>query len=188
MNTDSVSTDNMSTDNPFEVIGGHGPEFDALRPPGWFVVVDGNRIACGRLVQLPPICIKTGATDNLSAFSSIVQVPAYRLVLRQYQVNCHYYLHESVASQLTLTRRIGALMTISGLLMLILSPFLLTGPPAGIIAALGIPIALLGKVVASFANPGLRIDSTGPADTFVLRGFESPFFQTLAEIVARNSP
>jgi len=177
----------MSTDNPFEVIGGHGPEIDALRPPGWFVVVDGNRIACGRLVQLPPICIKTGATDNLSPFSSIVQVPAYRLVLRQYQVNCHYYLHESVASQLTLTRRIGGLITISGLLMLILSPFLLTGPPA-IIAALGIPIALLGKVAASFADPRLRIDSTGPANTFVLRGFESPFFQTLAEIVARNSP
>ena len=177
----------MSTSNPFEVIGEQGPEVDSLHSPGWFAVVQGNRIACGRIVHLPPICIHTGAVDDLSPFSSVVQVPAFRLVLRNYQVNCRYYLHKSVASQLTLTRRIGALMTIGGLLMLILCPFLLNGQPAGIIAALGIPIALLGRLVAWFADPGLLIDSTGPADSYVLRGFKPPFFQSLNELAARNS-
>lgn len=177
----------MSTSNPFEVIGEQGPAVDSLHSPGWFAVVQGNRIACGRIVQLPPICIHTGAVDDLLPFSSVVQVPAFRLVLRNYQVNCHYYLHESVASRRTLILRIGAIMTIGGLLMLILCPFLLTNQPAGIIVALGIPIALLGRLVARFADPGLLIDSTGPAESYVLRGFKPPFFKALAELAARNS-
>lgn len=177
----------MSTSNPFEVIGEQGPAVDSLHSPGWFAVVQGNRIACGRIVQLPPICIYTGAVDDLLPFSSVVQVPAFRLVLRNYQVNCRYYLHKSVASQLTLTRRIGALMTIGGLLMFILCPFLLTNQPAGILVALGILIALLGRLVAWFADPGLLIDSTGPADSYVLRGFKPPFFQSLNELAARTS-
>lgn len=177
----------MSTDNPFEVIGGHGPEIDPRRPPGWFAIVDENRIACGRYLQLPPICIKTGATDNLSSHSKVVQVPAFRLVLRQYQVNCSFYLHESVARRLTGIRRIGALLTIGGLLTLILIPFVLTGAPAGILAVLSIPVALLGRVVATFAEPRLYIDSTRPMDTYVLRGFDQQFIQSLAEFLARNS-
>ncbi|MEY4186285.1 MAG: hypothetical protein ACOVRM_15390 [Planctomycetaceae bacterium] len=177
----------MSTDNPFEVIGGHGAEVDVPQTPGWFTVVDGNRIACGRLVQLPPICIKTGATENLSPFSSVVQVPAFRFVLTNYQVHCHYYLSQSIARRLTYTRRIGRLITLSGLLMLLVMPFILNGATAGIMAGLGVPVAVLGSFVATFAEPGLRIHSTGPANTFVLRGFAAAFFRVLAELKAGNS-
>jgi hypothetical protein len=175
----------MNSSNPFAVIDVAQPADAAGRSPHWFTIVDGRCIGCGRQVQLPPVCIHTGAVQQITPWITGVRFPAYRLILRQQQVQCQYYLHNSIGSRMRLLRRIGGLLTFAGLASLF-APVVFASSVAVIMAALGVPISLIGRLIASFAEPGLRIHRYGPDGTFVLRGIRKPFFDTLATI--RRSP
>ncbi len=79
----------MNDDNPYAVsdlcIGGADAAADIVDGTGF--LVDGDRIVCGARVVLPPVCLFTGATEDLTPVTVMTQFPSFRIVVVQRQ--CH---------------------------------------------------------------------------------------------------
>ena len=169
--------------NPYEVLA-----VDSKLPPGfatnanWYAVEDAL-LVCGTGVELPGICVFTGATEDLVQCTKVAQFASFRLVITQRACLIKYFV--SRKEQKRRTRN----------LVLFVCAFFLFGVlmVAGI-AAKSEAITVFGLVLTSIAGMvlmivaviqelNLRMAGYEAPGIFRIRGFPKPF---LAKLTERN--
>lgn len=179
----------MTEDNPYSVspecIG--GVNANEGFPVGGFQI-DGDRIVCGSSVALPPICVFTGAKDDLIQLTSVVQYGSWRLVIRQHSVRCLFFVSRSQYSQHQLFRRAGTAGMILGLATMLGGPFLVSGSSvAGILFLLGLLFAGIGFIVAYFGELRLWI-VRHRGNQYWIGGLRPKFFAELQGLIESAQP
>jgi len=177
----------MTTDNPFaapEVLG----ESQTALGPGGFSVVDGERILCGKVVQLPPVCVVTGHTYDLVSYHESLCFPWYRIVISQRWVQCHYFVHRSIDDRRKSIRRIAAVVSVLGWILLF-APLLigLFGMSIGggrilMAAPAGGLMLLFGRLLTVVIRSRLQLTFSFHSEQNLLSGFSPEFFRSLAAL------
>jgi len=79
-------------ENPYEVLNVDiSPPNAEFAVPNWYRV-EGDRLVCGPAVQLPPICIFAGATEDLELCPVQAQFGSFRLVIIQRTCSIEYFV------------------------------------------------------------------------------------------------
>lgn len=173
----------MTNDNPFAAPEFPGEQGERLSPLGYFAV-DGQRILCGRSVQLPPVCVVTGKKEDLYSQSESICFPWYRLVISQRWVDCHFFVHRTVHARRVFVRRVAGILLAIGWLLLI-GPFVLA--LLGIFNAVGmVPIGglllLVGRLTVVLSGSRLRLAAAVDNERALISGFSPEFFAGLADV------
>ncbi|MBL8809346.1 MAG: hypothetical protein JNM43_04135 [Planctomycetaceae bacterium] len=179
----------MTEDNPYSVspecIGGMNAQ-EGL-PVGGFQI-DGDRIVCGNSVALPPICVFTGAKDDLIQLTSVAQYGSWRLVVRQHSVRCLYYVSQTLHSQHQMFRRVGSGSIALGFATMLGGPFLASESSlGGFLFLLGLLIAVVGFVVSYFGDLRLWI-VRHRGNQYWIGGLRPKFFAELQRLVEGAQP
>jgi hypothetical protein len=173
----------MTNDNPFAAPEFPGEQDERLSPLGYFVV-DGQRILCGRTVQLPPVCVVTGKKEDLFPQRESICFPSFRLVVSQRWVDCHFFVHRTVHARRVFVRRVAGILLAIGWLLLI-GPFVLA--LLGIFNAVGmVPIGglllLVGRLTVVLSGSRLRVAAAVDNQRALISGFSPEFFAGMADM------
>jgi hypothetical protein len=176
----------MTTENPFAVPEALGEPNAVLEPSG-FAVIDGERILCGGVVQLPPVCVVTGCTNDLVSCHESLCFPWYRLVVSQRWVQCHYFVHRSIHDRRTWIRRMSSVVLALGWILLF-APLLigLLGWTArgdtALLSLTGGLMLLSGRLLMAVFRSRLQLTSSLQSQQNLLSGFSPEFFRGLAAL------
>ncbi|MFM7056380.1 MAG: hypothetical protein ACKO2P_05595 [Planctomycetota bacterium] len=171
----------MTNENPFAAPELWGEQSEQLWPEQFFVV-DGQRILCGRSVQLPPVCVVTGQTQDLFPQRASLCFPWYRLVISQRWVDCHFFVHRTVHTRRMFMYRLTRAILAIGWILLV-CPVALTCLGAVNVIGLG-PIGglllLIGRLLTVLSGSRLKLTAAVDRQRSLISGFSPAFFEGLA--------
>ena len=178
----------MITENPFAAPDMSG-ELNSPLEPGGFAVIDGDRILCGKVVQLPPVCVVTGYTHDVVSYHESLCFPWYRLVVSQRWVQCHYFVHRSIHDRRTSIRRMVSVMLGLGWLLLF-APLMIglagldVRGGSYLLSPMGGLMLLAGRLLTAVFRSRLQLTSRFNSQQNLLSGFSPEFFRGLAALSA----
>lgn len=178
----------MSDNNPYEVSAectGGSAAIDGIAAGGF--QIDGDRIVCGKAVALPPICIWTGAREDLIQITTVAQFGSWKLVIRNHQVRCVCFIRRPIFERRRIIRQAGTILSVLGISAMVGLPFLFVDTPgSGRIIALGFFGGLLTLVAGSILNrlAEIRLSITRHrAGQYWVLGLRPPFFKQLHALI-----
>jgi hypothetical protein len=173
--------DDVNSENPFEVsrvLGGTTIYQKTYASPYDFDL-EGNLIVCGSHLILPPICVHTGATEDLVEIQKHTVFPSMKLVVVQkfcyvimFMARSEKVRREKIASALSVITTIGVALLVAALLF--------KGRWMAILFPTGLLIASLSLVLLNRHNLPLKLVRYRAPGVYWVRGFSKSFLAQLA--------
>ncbi|MEZ6060354.1 MAG: hypothetical protein R3C19_08340 [Planctomycetaceae bacterium] len=89
----------MDSENPYLVsseCAGDVAELPDFSEPTEFMIV-GDLLVCGPELDLPAVCVMTGATESLASVWEATQLPSFKVTVIPRQCHVRYYLSEGLS-------------------------------------------------------------------------------------------
>ncbi len=166
--------------NPYEVLNVDiSPPGGEIAVQNWYAV-EGDRLVCGPAVQLPPICICTGTTEDLELCPVQAQFGSFRLVIIQRTCSIEYFVSRKEHKR---RGRISLLLLCGFLLsgLMILAGIVLESLLVVILSLFLVIIAFVMLITFSLTQSvSLKITRYEAPGVFRIKGFPKPFLALLA--------
>lgn len=183
----------MSDNNPYEVSAectGGSVALDGIASGGFRI--DGTRIVCGKAVALPPICIWTGAREDLAQITTVAQFGSWKLVVHNHQVRCVCFIQRRIYERRRTIRQTATVLCVLGIAAMVGLPFLFvdtvgSGPTVAFCFFGGLLTLVAGSVLSRFGEIRLTITRHRSGQYWV-RGLQPAFFSELQSLIRDAYP
>jgi hypothetical protein len=184
---------NDSNPNPYEVSAectGGSFAMDGVAAGGFGI--DGHQIVCGSSVALPPICILTGAGDDVVQITAVAQFGSWKLVIRNHQVRCACFVQRAIYDRRRVLRQIGTALCVLGIAGMVGLPFLFvdtagSGPTFALCFFGGLLTLVAGSILSRHSEIRLTI-ARHRAGQYWVRGLHPAFFSALQALILDVQP
>ena len=173
--------DKVSSENPFEVsrVLGDTAIFQKAYASPYDFDLEGNLIVCGSHLILPPICVHTGATEDLVEVQRHTVFPSMRLVV--VQRFCYVVMFMARSEQARRRKIASVLGVITAIgFALLMAAILLKRRQTAILFPIGLLIAGLSLLVLNRHNLPLKLVRYQAPGMYWVRGFPKAFLAQLA--------
>ncbi|MCA9066932.1 MAG: hypothetical protein KDA96_27885, partial [Planctomycetaceae bacterium] len=153
--------------------------------------IEGQLLRCGKTVTLPPVCIRTGSTDDLVTVNKTLKhAPPWAfmvgglILVLILQKSCYvtYCISRETKKKMTLLLTIGLLVAVFGIGVILLDAALLQN---GLLILVGIIFVVAGIITAAVSSSPLKISRRDGDQVFWISGCKQPFFNRLAGVPVR---
>lgn len=171
----------VSSDNPLEVsrVLGDTAIFQKAYASPYDFDLEGHLIVCGSHLILPPICVYTGATEDLVEIQRHTVFPSMRLVVVQKFCYVVMFIARSEQARRAKIASFLGVITVIGIALLIVA-LLLKERETAILFPIGLLIASLSLVLSNRNNLPLKLVRYRAPGIYWVRGFSKAFLAQLA--------
>ena len=172
---------NVKPENPFEVsqvLGDNAIPQTPYATPYDFDL-EGNMIACGSHLILPPICVHTGVTEDLVEIQRHTVFPSMKLVINQRSCYVITYVTRSERYRRAKIMLIFGMIGVIGFAM-IMAPILLRWRQLAILCPVGLVVTGFSVLLLNRWNMPLQLVRYKAPGIYWVRGFSKAFLAQLA--------